>query len=143
MPDAACCTGRCARVAVVAVGTVALAAPSAWATASSVATAALPAATATVAPPTALTGIAICPNKKSGSVSLAWQPSDTTRRTGYRLVRTAPSTVALTVELPPDATSYDDQAVSGGTDYSYALSTELGSWTSIPVALDVVTDKHC
>jgi hypothetical protein len=114
----------------------------AWAGESSTSVAALPASTATLAPPTAPSASATCPNKARGFVLVSWTASTSSFVMGYTVTRAGGAAFAP-VQLPASATSYTDTTVSGATTYTYTVTATYQSWTAGATAAPVTTGAKC
>ena len=135
---------RAATFATALLAAITSAATVAWATETSTAHASLAASTAVLAPPTAVSATANCPNAKKGFVTVSWTASTSGASTGYSLTRAtgtgAPVTIAT---LTATTTSYDDPTVTGSSTYTYAVVATYLNWTSAPAAATVTMPKHC
>jgi hypothetical protein len=92
--------------------------------------AAHPSASASVAPPSALTAIA-----QSFSITLNWAAPPGLAVTSYQLTRNG--TFRSTVEAP--ATTYTDTAVTPGQTYTYDVLAQVGTRTSTKISVAVQT----
>lgn len=114
----------------------------AWATETSTVSAAMPVATATLQPPTSVTAVVNCPNKKKGDILVSWTPSASAFTSGYTVTRSG-GAAFTPVAVPATATSYDDTAVTGATTYTYTVSATYLGWSNGASSPAVKTAAKC
>ncbi|HET7309873.1 MAG TPA: hypothetical protein VFJ17_00945 [Mycobacteriales bacterium] len=114
----------------------------AWAVETSTVTASLPAATATLQPPTSPSATVSCQNKAKGHILVSWTPTVSAFASGYTVTRSG-GAAFTPVQLNAATTSYDDISVSGSTTYTYSVIATYQNWASTPAAVTATTAARC
>ncbi len=86
-----------------------------------------------LSPTTGFSAVCTSPGVASSQADLSWTASPTTAVTGYKIVRTAPSTTTQTYNVSgrTTVTYHDSNAVTGSNKtYTYTIRAVVGSWQS-------------